>query len=144
MKKSATIHERGNGFPVKGTYLSDANGELYVVVIMGSTIQTGDRPGDSPYIEGCIVESADWDDAGVEESECFSAKLEVGDEYEEPEKGAGYYAIDTGDGNELCNGLSEFEAPGIAQRMANERGEAVYLYEVGSGAEAEEIAPEAE
>jgi hypothetical protein len=62
----------------------------------------------------------------------------------------GGYAIDTGDGNELTAGLQGYDyARRVAQRIANERGEAVYLYESGDRrAEgddempAEEIAPE--
>jgi len=61
-----------------------------------------------------------------------------------------YWNIDSGDGNELSAGIQlESEARKIAQRQANERGESVYLYEVGSGdgespAESEEISPEAD
>jgi hypothetical protein len=55
-----------------------------------------------------------------------------------------YYAVDTGDGNELCSGLAPEIARKTAQRMANERGESVYLYSAGNdGEEYEEIAPEA-
>lgn len=55
------------------------------------------------------------------------------------------YAIDTGDGNELCSGLSpESYAREVAQRHANRLGESVYLYEIGSDDEAEEITPEAD
>lgn len=47
---------------------------------------------------------------------------------------ANYWNIDSGDGNSLTEGLQlECEARRIAQRMANERGESVYLYEVGIG-----------
>jgi len=59
-----------------------------------------------------------------------------------------YWNIDSGDGNELTAGIQlESEARKIAQRMANERGESVYLYEVGAGdgeseADSEEIEPE--
>jgi hypothetical protein len=58
-----------------------------------------------------------------------------------------YYNIDSGDGNELAAGMNEIEARRAAQRLANERGESVYLYEVGNGdgeseVESEEIAPE--
>ena len=59
-----------------------------------------------------------------------------------------YWNIDSGDGNELSAGIRlESEARKIAQRMANEHGESVYLYEVGNGdgeseVESEEIEPE--
>jgi hypothetical protein len=56
-----------------------------------------------------------------------------------------YYAIDDGHGNALTTGLAPEVARKTAQRMANERGSAVYLYEVpGSGAddESEEFLPE--
>jgi hypothetical protein len=60
-----------------------------------------------------------------------------------------YYAIDDGDGNELTSGLQPHIARKIAQRLANERGESVYLYEVGGydpeteeGPDSEEIVPE--
>lgn len=40
------------------------------------------------------------------------------------------YSIDTGDGNQLCAGLSPYEyARKVAQQRANERGEAVTLYD---------------
>ena len=39
-----------------------------------------------------------------------------------------YYSIDTGDGHQLTTGLSEVVARRVAQRMANERGESVFLY----------------
>jgi hypothetical protein len=58
-----------------------------------------------------------------------------------------YWNIDSDDGNELSAGIQlEIEARKIAQRLANERGESVYLYEVGNGDgesefESEEIAP---
>jgi hypothetical protein len=65
-----------------------------------------------------------------------------------------YYAIDTGDGNELTAGLQGHDhARQVAQRFANERGESVYLYKIGAPhdpeadpeaeVESEEIAPEA-
>ncbi len=38
------------------------------------------------------------------------------------------YSIDTGDGNELCAGLPEQTAYRTAQKIADERGESVYLY----------------
>lgn len=44
-----------------------------------------------------------------------------------------YWNIDSGDGNSLTEGIQlEIEARRIARRMANERGESVYLYEVGN------------
>ena len=61
-----------------------------------------------------------------------------------------YWNIDSGDGNSLTQGIQlESEARKIAQRQANERGESVYLYEVGNGdgeseVESEEIAPESD
>jgi hypothetical protein len=54
------------------------------------------------------------------------------------------YAIDTGDGIQITTGLSAHTAHRTAQRIADERGEPVYLYETGTGEdelEAEEIAP---
>lgn len=54
----------------------------------------------------------------------------------------GYFAVDTGDGNELCSGLAPQIARKAAQAHANRLGEAVYLYEVGSDEPAEEIEPE--
>jgi hypothetical protein len=41
------------------------------------------------------------------------------------------YAIDDGNGNRLTAGLPENRARAVAQRMADERGEPVYLYETG-------------
>lgn len=58
-----------------------------------------------------------------------------------------YWNIDSGDGNSLSEGIQlEHVARRIAQRMAKERGEPVYLYEVGNGdgeseIESEEITP---
>ena len=55
--------------------------------------------------------------------------------------------IDSGDGSELTAGISsEIVARRVAREMADERGESVYLYEVGPGdgespVESEEIAP---
>ncbi len=39
------------------------------------------------------------------------------------------YAIDDGNGNQITTGLSEHDARRVAQRIATERGESVYLYE---------------
>lgn len=58
---------------------------------------------------------------------------------------ATYWSIDTGDGNQLTTGLQpEIHARRVAQRMANDRGEPVYLYsnEMGEGEDAEKIEPE--
>ena len=46
------------------------------------------------------------------------------------------YSIDDGNGNQLTTGLSEHEAHATAQRIANDRGETVYLYEDGGEYEA--------
>ena len=61
------------------------------------------------------------------------------------------YAIDSADGNNITTGLSpEVYARRVAQRMANERSESVYLYPLpvetdedgeGTGDDVEEIAP---
>jgi hypothetical protein len=48
-----------------------------------------------------------------------------------------YYAIDDADGNEITTGLPEETARETARRIASERGESVYLYEVGSESEPE-------
>ncbi len=55
--------------------------------------------------------------------------------------GTGYYAVDTGDGNELCSGLAPEIARKAAQGHADRLGQSVYLYEVGSEDEPEEIEP---
>lgn len=60
---------------------------------------------------------------------------------DEVRRGTGYYAVDTGDGNELCWGLAPEVARKAAQGHADRLGESVYLYEVGSDDEAEEIEP---
>ena len=39
------------------------------------------------------------------------------------------YMIETGMGDMLCQGLQEHEAMKIARQKANERGEAVYLWD---------------
>ena len=39
-----------------------------------------------------------------------------------------YYALDTGDGDRLTGGMSEHDAYRTAQRIADDRGETVYLY----------------
>ena len=51
------------------------------------------------------------------------------------------YAIDDAHSNQLTCGLSEAEAHDVAQRMANDRGESVYLYEDGADGEYEEVEP---
>lgn len=65
-----------------------------------------------------------------------------------------YWNIEDGNGTDLSQGIqSETVARKAAQRIANERGKSVYLYESGSGisggegdadttVDAEEIAPE--
>lgn len=64
-----------------------------------------------------------------------------------------YWNLDDGNGNSLFEGMqSEVQARRAAQRIANERGESVYLYEAGRSdggegdvdteIESEEIAPE--
>lgn len=52
------------------------------------------------------------------------------------------YAIDNGNSEELCSGLSEQEAHRVAQDWADRLGEPVYLYETGSEGEPEEIEPD--
>lgn len=59
------------------------------------------------------------------------------------------YAIDDGDGNEITAGLQGHNARQVAQRLANERGEPVYLYKAGDrhaagddAMESEEFTPE--
>lgn len=54
------------------------------------------------------------------------------------------YAIDDGNGNQITAGLQEHNARKVAQRIANERGEAVFLYPIPSveGDDAETIEPE--
>lgn len=52
-----------------------------------------------------------------------------------------YYAIDDGNGDQITTGLRACEAQRVAQRIADERGDSVWLYEVGSDAPADEIAP---
>lgn len=47
-----------------------------------------------------------------------------------------YYAIDTGEGNELCSGLSASQVRVAAQRAADERGEPVYYYSAGTDGDA--------
>lgn len=51
------------------------------------------------------------------------------------------YSIDDAHGNQLTTGLQEHNARQVAQAKADSRGEPVYLYEVGSDDEPEEIAP---
>lgn len=48
-----------------------------------------------------------------------------------------YYNIDTGDGNELCAGISEHEIERVAKRCANELGETVYYYQGDTDGEEE-------
>ena len=59
---TATIYEKGNGFPSVGEYVSGDDGEPYRVISLGvGYIQTG-SPGVGNRIEGCEVELADWRD----------------------------------------------------------------------------------
>lgn len=59
------------------------------------------------------------------------------------------YAIDDADGTQITSGLGESDARETAQRIADRRGEAVYLYPVAGGdaadrdATPEEILPTA-
>lgn len=55
-----------------------------------------------------------------------------------------YYAVDTGEGGELCSGVSSHERYRVAQAHADRLGETVYLYEVGSDAAPEAIEPESD
>lgn len=87
------------------------------------------------------------DHVTANEVEQYWGTTDDGDEWRvhvrhEERRAAGYYAVDTGDGNELCNGLAPEIARKAAQAHADRLGESVYLYEVGSDEEAEEIAPE--
>lgn len=45
-----------------------------------------------------------------------------------------YYAVDNGNGDNLCSGLSESIAYSTAQWWADRLGETVYLYEAASAA----------
>ena len=54
------------------------------------------------------------------------------------------YAIDDGDGNRLTTGLQEHNAEKVAQRMADDLGQPVYLYPIGedeADAEIVEVRP---
>ena len=61
-----------------------------------------------------------------------------------------YWNLDDGNGNSIFEGMQEVPARRSAQRIANERGESVFLYEAGrsdgddedSEIESEEIEPE--
>jgi hypothetical protein len=51
------------------------------------------------------------------------------------------WAIDDADGTEICSGLSPETAHSTAQAVADRMGETVYLYEIGSPSDPEEISP---
>lgn len=51
-----------------------------------------------------------------------------------------YYSIDDAHGQRITAGLQEHVARQVAQRIANERGETVYLYQDGDGAEGDQTA----
>ncbi len=55
------------------------------------------------------------------------------------------YGLDTGTGDAVTTGLQEHEARRVAQRIANERGETLYLYALAEGdgeaGESEAIVP---
>lgn len=53
------------------------------------------------------------------------------------------YSIDDGNGNQLCAGLPAHTAREIAQRKADELGEAVWLYKV-DGSDTDEERPSVE
>ena len=53
------------------------------------------------------------------------------------------YMVCDGDGNALTDGLQEHEALRVAQRIANSRGESVWLSDRESDGMGEEIEPEA-
>lgn len=46
-------------------------------------------------------------------------------------RNGGTYCIDTGEGNQLTAGVSGYEILGVAQALADQRGEPVYVYEWG-------------
>ncbi len=52
------------------------------------------------------------------------------------------YSIDDGNGDQLTTGLSEHDVWTVAQRLANERGESVWVYEDGSDEELTEVEPD--
>lgn len=54
----------------------------------------------------------------------------------------GYYGIDDGNGNQVSTGLTERDAYRVAQERANERNEPMFVYEVGSDADATRVDPE--
>lgn len=54
------------------------------------------------------------------------------------------YAIDDGNGNQITAGLQEHDARQVAQQIADERGESVWLYEIGLGDDRDDEEPESE
>lgn len=73
---AAALVERGNGFPGVGDYVAGDDGEVYVVVSLGTVIHTG-QPGSSAWIDG-TVRLGDWGDV-TEETEPTCVAF-VGDE----------------------------------------------------------------
>ena len=53
-----------------------------------------------------------------------------------------YYGIDDGNGNQVSTGLTERDAYRVAQQSANDRGEPMFVYEVGSDKDARRVDPE--
>lgn len=60
MNITAVIEERGNGFPCTGDYVSDSDGNLYLIVYPGNDISTH-GPGQGNTISA-LLERADWSD----------------------------------------------------------------------------------
>jgi hypothetical protein len=77
MNDNATIYEAGNGFPEAGDYVPGRDGNLYYIIEMGCTINTGRGPGQANWMRA-EVEEACWSDLpeeGEDEDYIFPASL---------------------------------------------------------------------
>lgn len=75
---TATIEERGNGFPGVGDCVPGSDGELYRITATNGRIHTGNPGSGSPNYIYAEVELADWDDC--EEDEIHTASAAVQDD----------------------------------------------------------------
>lgn len=80
-----TIEERGNGFPVVGDYVPGDDGELYRVVELDHSIQTGNGSGSANWVRA-EVELADYDDVDEDDIEDCSAIIDLSVEIVELEE----------------------------------------------------------
>lgn len=76
----AIIHERGNGFPQVGEYVTGQDGKPYRIVRLIGPVLTGQRSG-LPNRQYAILEGAGWDNI-TEEAEPYASAVILPDDAE--------------------------------------------------------------